>query len=117
MSRASIDAEVPEQFGQAIVRSDFAAAHALLSPDARKAHSPGALKQAVLDMISYSDESIQRAYVLHDFILDDWPEKQPGDVAWVYVALEADDLAEAAYVRLVTTDEGIRIREIQWGRP
>ena len=58
-------------------------------------------------MIAYADGPIQRAEVLTEFVVYDWPAKKAGDVASVYLALEGDSFCEAV----------IRIRELEWGRP
>ena len=38
-------------------------------------------------MTAYAPGPIQEAQMMEDFIIEDWPDKQPGDLAVVYVAL------------------------------
>lgn len=108
---------IAKNFGRAIVANDFAAAHALLTKDAQQLHTPDGMKHDVANMIAYADEPIQRYHVMDEFTLKAWPTKQPNDLAWVYIALEGKAFAEAASIVLTTTLEGVRIREITWGRP
>ena len=108
---------VAEQFGQAIVRGDFEAAHALLADETQRTYSPAALKTAVTDMIAYAEAPLQHATVMREVVMEDWPDKQPGDLAWVYVSLQGESFSEAVTVVLADTKRGARIRELEWGRP
>ena len=112
-----IDTRVAEQFGKAIAQGDFAAAHALLTIQAQRSHSPGTLKQSVEHMLANSDGPIQHVEVMKECVLAEWADKRDGDVAYVYVALSGDSFSEAATVVLATEAGAIRIREIEWGRP
>jgi hypothetical protein len=112
-----IDISVAEQFGRAVVRGNFAAAYALLTKDAQQIYTPEAMEVVVADMISYADEPLVRSVVMIDHVMDDWPDKKQGDVACLYISLEAESFSEGAMVILTKTADGIRIREIEWGRP
>lgn len=109
--------QTAERFGEAIIRGDFSAAHALLTPEAQQAHSPDKLKSAVAEMLTYAEEPLKRASVVPEATLTDWPGKRPGDVAWIYVALEGDSYSEAVSVVITDTPHGARIRALEWGRP
>jgi hypothetical protein len=113
----TIDTTVAEQFGHAIVRGDFEAAHAFLTEDAQKIYTPQAMRESVTLMTSYADGPLLRVRITEGAVWDEWPDKQFDDVATVYVSLEGDSFAEAATVILATTDDGLRIRDIEWGRP
>jgi hypothetical protein len=93
------------------------AAHALLTPEAQQIHTPEAMKERVASMTAYAHEPVKRVNILPGAIIDEWPDKQYGDIAWVYVSLEGDSYAEAATVLLVETEHGIGIHDIEWGRP
>ena len=114
----SIDTQVAEQFGQAVARANFEAAHLLLTADARGEQSPASIQKSVTRMLAYLEgEQIERVEVLHEFTLTEWPQKRGTDLAWVYVALEGPSFQEAALLVLAATAEGTRIREVEWGRP
>jgi hypothetical protein len=113
----AIDTRVAEQFGRAVAEGDFAAAHALLTDEAQRSHSPEALKRAFVNMTAYADGPILSAEVMSDFVLADWPAKQLSDIAWVYVALAGESFSEAASLVLTETNSGVRIRQVEWGRP
>jgi hypothetical protein len=113
----AVDKTVPLQFGRAIAKGDFAAAHALLTERAQESHPPEVLKQAVEEMIAIGDGPIEEVDLVEECILEDWPDKQEGDVGYVYVALTGDGFCEAVTVILTTEAGKVRIRELEWGRP
>lgn len=109
--------EVAEQFGHSIAKADYAGAHALLTEEARRIHSPEDLKEAVEGITSYAPGPIQQVEVMLEFVLEEWPDKQDGDVAVVYVALTGEGFCEAVTVILAQEEHDIRIRQLEWGRP
>jgi len=109
--------QVAEEFGKLIAEEDYVAAHRLLTRGAQKAHSPAKLKKAVKTMIAYDPGPIREVEVMTDTILFDWPDKEPGDLAWVYVSLVGDSYVEAVSLVLVEEADGTRIRQLEWGRP
>ncbi|HEY6169504.1 MAG TPA: hypothetical protein VI454_15795 [Verrucomicrobiae bacterium] len=113
----AVDTRVAVQFGHAIAQGGFRAAHALLTEEARASHSPENLKQAVEKMIALGDGPITDVSLVSGCILDDWPNKQEGDVGYVYVALDGDGFCEAVTVTLAQEAGNIRIRKLEWGRP
>ena len=80
-------------------------------------HSPSKMKKAVKTMTAYDPGPIREVEVMTDMILFDWPEKEPGDLAWVYVSLVGDSYVEAVSLMLAKEAEAIRIRRLEWGRP
>jgi hypothetical protein len=109
------DIKVAEKFGTALASGDFTGAHKLLTGQAQKTYSPESLKQEVSDMTSYAPGPIQHVEVMK--ALKAWPDRKPGDIAWVYVALTGESFSEAVTVILCSTESGVRIREMEWGRP
>jgi hypothetical protein len=109
--------EVAKQFGDLIAKSDYPAAHALLTKEAQAVHTPDDFKAAVEGMTTYAPGPIQEVEVMEDFILEDWPDKQEGDVAIAYVSLTGDGFCEAVTVTLVQQGSDLRIRHLEWGRP
>lgn len=109
--------QLAERFGHAIVRRDFRSAHTLLAADAQKRHSAADLEAEVDDMIEYAEEPLTKAVVLEDLTMADWPDKQIGDLGWVYVSLEGEGFGEAVTIVVTETPNGPRIRELEWGRP
>jgi hypothetical protein len=116
-SEASPDTRVAERFGNLVASGDYVAAHSLLTTEAQGVHSPGALKEAVEEMTAYAPGPIRQVEVMEDTILRDWPDKQEGDVAWVYVSLVGDSYAEAVSLVLAEQAGATRIRHLEWGRP
>ena len=110
-------AERAQQFGDLIAKEDYSAAHALLTKEAQRVHSPDNFREAVIGMTTYAPGPIRNVAVMEDFILEDWPDKQAGDVAIVYTSLEGDGFCEAVTVTLVQDGSDFRIRDLEWGRP
>ena len=113
----AVNTTIAEQFGHAITRCDYLAAHSLLSERAQIIHSPERIKQSVEKMIAAGDGPITDAELVTECILEDWPARQEGDVGYVYVALVGDGFCEAVAVTLVREADAIRIRQLEWGRP
>ena len=57
------------------------------------------------------------AQVIDDCVVENWPGKQSGDLAVVYVALTGKSFSEAVTLTLAQYSEAILIRELAWGRP
>jgi hypothetical protein len=112
-----VDTDIARQFGEHVAAGDFEAAHALLTLDAQRLYWPELMRLAVAKMTAYAPGPIRRVEVLDEFVLHQWPAKQPDDIASVYVALEGDSFSEAVSVVLTETPDGIRIRDLEWGRP
>jgi hypothetical protein len=54
---------------------------------------------------------------MEDFTLKNWPGKQPGDLAVVYVALNGESFSEAVSLTLAEYGQEILDRLFAWGRP
>ena len=109
--------EVAQRFGDLIAKEDYSTAHTLLTREAQRVHSPDDFRAAVIGMTTYAPGPIQRVIVMEDFILEEWPKKQNGDVAIVYTSLEGDGFCEAVTVTIVKDGGDFRIRHLEWGRP
>ncbi|AFY38334.1 hypothetical protein Lepto7376_2032 [[Leptolyngbya] sp. PCC 7376] len=101
------------QFAQALVDLDFEKAASYLASELQGENAAEQLRQQYLTMIDYWDTpAVDMIEALE--LLDDWPNKQPNDWGWVYVAVDGDGFGEAVAV-VITMDR--KIREIEWGRP
>jgi hypothetical protein len=108
---------VAQQFGDCLANNDYASAWSLLTKELQASTTPDAIKDAVATMTAYAPGSIQIAQVIDDCILEDWPDKQPGDLAVVYVALNGDNFSEAVTLTLAQYGDAAQIRHLAWGRP
>ena len=54
---------------------------------------------------------------MKEFIVEEWPGKQPDDLAVVYVALSGESFSEAVILTLAQDGEDTLIRHLEWGRP
>ena len=108
---------VAQRFGDCLAQNDYDAAWALLSKELQVSSTSESIKNAVTTMTTYATGSIQEAHVMDDFTLEDWPGKQPDDLAVVYVALNGEDFSEAASLTLTEYGQDILVRHLEWGRP
>ena len=108
---------VAQHFGDRIAREDYSAAWDLLTKEAKRSATPADIQAAVATMTAYAPGPILEAQVMEDSILEDWPGKQNGDLAVVYVALTGASFSEAVTLTLVQQGEDALIRQIEWGRP
>ncbi len=110
--------EVAASVASALVSGDFARANALLSPELRIRFTPDALREELFGMFrGYADGEPRSIYFDEQFQMEDWPDKQAGDVGWAYVGIEGDDFVEAVTVVVAKIKSELLIREIEWGRP
>src|SRR2546423_7831715 len=113
----SAHVQLAQEFGGLIAKEDYAAAHALLTKEAKAVWPPHEMKRRSERMRSYHSGPFTSFQVMEEFILQDWPAMEDGDVASIYVSLEGDSFCEAVTV-IVTEQEGaLRIRDLEWGRP
>ena len=111
----STQAKVALTFARALVEGRYADAHAMLTPELAAEQTAGELGAVYEDMISIGDGPPE--VVEGVTTLDEWPDKEPGDIGWAYVAIYGDGFSEAVAV-VVTEHEGQpAIRYIEWGRP
>ncbi len=93
------------------------AAWALLNNELQASSTPESIKNAVATMIAHASGSIQQAQIIDEFTLEDWPGKQAGDLAVVYVALNSDSLSEAVTLTLAQHGKDALLRHLEWRRP
>jgi hypothetical protein len=107
--------EFAAAFARKIVDGDTDSAHAMLT---------GALAQAT----TAAELSSQFETLADDMggvtgvgepmvILEEWPDMAADDRAMLYVPLEGDVFSEAFTVTIAAGENGLRISNIEWGRP
>lgn len=105
--------QLAQQFAQALADQNFVRAVTFIAEESQDKYSGDRLRQEYLAMIDYGDSStVYEVEALE--CLEDWPDKQPMDLMWIYVAMEGDGFGEAVAL-IITQDQ--KIREIEWGRP
>ena len=103
------------EFATAIAAGDYERAHTFLSSGLRSATPASKLQTDYTEMVSYG--SGVPTTIAAMTAMDSWPEKQPGDVEWVYVAIANDTYSEAVTVVVAQENDTLVIRSIEWGRP
>ena len=100
-------ARVALAFAGALTRSDWSAAHAVLTPRLRNNWQPLDLQREYNVMTSYWDKPAMSVELVSE------------DAEWVYVAIRSlvalDN--EAVYVRVVRANSRWFIDDVVWGRP
>ena len=109
--------DVAQHFGTLLAQQDYASAAKLLTVDAQIHNPPEAIQAAVATMTSDAAGPILVAQVVEEGIVEDWPAKQAGDVAIIFVALNGESFAEAVTVTVVNYKGTHLIRHLEWGRP
>ena len=109
--------QLARRFGDLIAKEDYTAAHSLLTRQAQDTYSVEEMKRRSEGMRRYAPGPFRNFQVMEEFILEDWPAKQDGDVASIYISLEGDNFCEAVSVIVARQDSDLRIRELEWGRP
>jgi hypothetical protein len=107
--------KVALDFARAIASDDAASAHALLSSQLQSERTPEKLAAEYKEMVGYGSGAPTTIQVMTT--MDKWPDKQPADLEWVYVALANDTYSEAVTVVVSQEQSRLVIRSIEWGRP
>jgi hypothetical protein len=108
---------VAQRFGDCIAQNDYDAACSLFTEELQSSTTPDIIKNTVATMTAYAAGPIQEAQVMNDFTLEDWPGKQAGDLAVVYLALNGSSFSEAVTLTLAQYGDAALIRHLEWGRP
>ena len=106
-----------KQFGDLIAKEDYVAARVLLTREAQVEWPAEEIKRRSESMRRYAPGPFTDMRVMEDFILEDWPAKQDGDVASIYIALSGDNFCEAVSIKVTQQDGELRVRDLEWGRP
>ena len=105
-------------FATSLVEARFEDARRLLFPELRKRLTTAKLKKQLAEMYSgYASGPSSRVHFDSEFSMEDWPDKKQGDVGWAYLGIEGEDFIEAVTVIVADAGSGLKIRDIQWGRP
>lgn len=103
------------QFGEALIRRDYAAAYAMTSSDFQAQTSQNQLQRVFEDIVpldwgEFGPLGTMAMPAAH-------PGKQPGDAAWVYLSIAGDVYSEAVSVVVVQVGEEYKICMVEFGRP
>jgi len=102
-------------FASALVESDFARAHTMLSAAERGRSSADHLRRSYEGMIEYGGAPATDVELITT--LDDWTDREVDDLGWAYVAICGDGYSEAVTVIVAQENRVPVIRAIEWGRP
>ena len=108
---------IAQHFGDLIARQEYSAAWCLFAKEVQISITVEAINAAVATTTAYAFGPIQEAQVMKEFIVEEWPGKQPDDLAVVYVALSGESFSEAVTLTLAQDGEDTLIRHLEWGRP
>jgi len=103
-------------FVSMLVKAEYAEARELLSADAAEEWSSNDLAQEWNRMLRGTGEGQVFAETTAVDSMEGWPEREYLDVGWAYVPVLTEVVNEAVMLYVTTTDEGLRIRSITFGR-
>ena len=103
------------EFATALGAGEYQRAHAFLSSGLRSTMSLAKLEADYKAMVSHGSGAPTTVSAVT--AMTDWPDKQEGDLEWVYVAMANDTYSEAVTVVVAQEKEDLVIRSIEWGRP
>ncbi len=107
--------QVALEFTEALLRRDYTSAHNMLTQEHAVSTSLETL-QANFEMVVPADWPLVGPLEVVE-TLTAWPEKQPEDTAWVYVAIGGELYGEAVAVVVTLEDDALKIRDAEFGRP
>src|SRR6266404_6252409 len=110
----SPNVQLAQRFGDLIAREDYESAHELLTKQAQGLHTAQEMRSRSEGMRRYAPGPFRNFLVMEEFMLEDWPAKQDGDVASIYISLEGDNFCEAVSVIVAQEDGDLRIRDLEW---
>lgn len=103
------------EFVDALAARDYSGAYAMTSSEFKQGMSEGGLRR-VFETIVPLDWEFGKIEVAEQ-TLTTWPTRQPADVGWAYVSIGGDVYSEAVTVVVTLEGDGLRIREVEFGRP
>lgn len=110
--------ETAVAFSSALSRGEWERAHTFLAPALQNELTPARLRHEYLRLFPDSPKGSPTIVQFNEqFAMDDWPDKQPGDVGWAYVSLCGEHVIEAVTVIVTNAGGALRIRSVEWGRP
>jgi len=109
--------QLAQKFGDLVAKEDYTSAHALLTKEAQAVWPAPEMQRRSERMRSYDPGPFTHFQIMEEFILEDWPAMEDGDVASIYISLEGDGFCEAVTVIVAEQAGTLRIRDLEWGRP
>ena len=107
--------KVALKFTEALADRDYSGAYMLLSTEYRDSMDPDRLKEEFEIIVPLDWGEIGPIEI--GTIMDNWPDKQPSDLGWVYVSIGGDVYSEGLSLVLMSENGNIWVREVQFGRP
>ena len=103
------------KFTQALAARDYAAGYAMGAQEFRD-------KVSLQQLTAEFEEIVPEDWGSTDPIavgetMDEWPGKGPGDIGWVYVSIGGDVYSEALVVIVAAEEGGLKVRDVEFGRP
>jgi hypothetical protein len=106
---------VAMKFTEALTDRDYSGAYILLSTEYQNSMNADQLKEEFEKIVPPDWGDTGHIHI--GTILDDWPDKQPSDLGWVYVSIGGDVYSEGLTLVLMSENGNARVREVQFGRP
>ena len=110
--------EIALRFAQDLAQRNYALAYTFTSQEYQQHMSLNAVRETFECIIPEDWGAVTSIQVVGD-VLQDWPDKQPTDIGWVYVSLEGEvyPYSEGLFILIAQEGELLKIRDIEFGRP
>lgn len=102
-------------FAAALTARDYAGAYAMTAREYQRTSSLEEMRAGFEAIVPPDWGTVGSVDVVHT--MDDWPDKQPADVRWVYVSIGGDVYSEAITVVVTIEDGLLKVRHVEFGRP
>lgn len=108
-------ASVAVNFARALTNRDFESAYAMTSSDFQRRVPLEEMRAGFEALLPAEFGDVTSVDI--GLTMDSWPDKEPSDVAWVYVSIGGDVYSEAVTVVVTMENDSLKVRDVAFGRP
>ena len=109
--------EFSKRFAELLILGEYAEARELLTEEEKVLWRPTALAHNWVRMVENPPTARMIPETIAVDAMEDWLEKRPGDMGWLYVPIVSEHASEAISGVAVSTPQGPRLRALLFGRP
>ena len=109
--------EFAKRFAGLLIDAQYSQARGLLEESTARQWGLAELTHAWVKMVEDPSLASMMPEVIDVSPVDDFPDRSPQDVAWIYVPILTPFVNEAVSGIVVSTPAGLRLRALEFGRP
>ena len=107
--------EVAIKFTEALVNRNYPSAYSMTSKVFKSQFTADQMRADFETIVPTDWQTVSPIGVGE--LMQEWPGKEPSDVAWIYVYIGGDEYSEAVTLIIANEDGDLKIREVEYGRP